>query len=348
MSVPCIDPLDVAGDEAMPTLALALDPDLVGARFAGLPRLTGPRGRVRVLAAGVLRYKPGRRCVIEYRAEVQRSDGSREAVRLIGKIRRRRSGVSAFKLQASLWASGFSDDSADGISVPEPLGVLPEVGMWLQRAAPGRAATELLAARGGPELAGRIAEAAHKLHRAGVRPLRRHSMADEVRILRERLAAVTAIAPRWAGRIARVLCWCERLAASVPEPVARGIHRDYYADQVLVHGAHLYLTDFDCYCQGDPALDIGNFTGHVREHALRALGDPEALAPVERALEDRFAELAGEAVRPAVRAYATLTLARHIHLSTVLADRTHLTGQLLELCEEALGSATRARSRCSG
>jgi len=43
--------------------------------------------------------------------------------------------------------------------------------------------------------------------------------------------------------------------------------------------------------------------------------------------------LSGEGVRASVRAYATLTLARHIYLSTNFPERQRLTGQLLELCE---------------
>src|SRR5207249_11416229 len=108
-------------------------------------------------------------------------------------------------------------------------------------------------------------------------------------------------------------------------------------DQVIVDGRRLYLLDFDLYCEGDPGLDVGNFLGHVTEQALRTRGDPAALAGVERALEERFVELSGEATRPAVRAYATLTLARHVYLSTRFPDRRPYTERLLELCEERLG-----------
>jgi aminoglycoside phosphotransferase (APT) family kinase protein len=114
---------------------------------------------------------------------------------------------------------------------------------------------------------------------------------------------------------------------------------------VIVEGSRLYLLDFDLYCEGDPALDIGNFVGHITEHSLRTLGDPAALATAEAAIEERFVELSGLAARSAVRAYATLTLARHVHLSTLHADRRPYTGALIELCEERLGTTGRARAR---
>jgi hypothetical protein len=72
---------------------------------------------------------------------------------------------------------------------------------------------------------------------------------------------------------------------------------------------------------------------------LRTLGDADALVDRETALEERFIKLAGEAARPAVRAYTTLTLARHVSLSMQLAGRGQWTESLLELCEARLGTA---------
>ena len=337
--VTVIDPLGVTNDPAMSSLAAALDPVEVRRRFGGrLGRLTGQSGLFHLQTIRVTRYKPGRRCVIEYDVKVERPDAAPEMVTLIGKVRRLRSGKSGYRLFSALWDAGFGADSRDGITVAEPIGIVPEFRMWLQRKVRGQVATDLLAAPGGENLVRRIAEAAHKLHRAGVPAKRRHTMADEVRILHERLPTVAHSEPRWAGRIERLLDACDRLGARTPEPEPCGIHRDFYADQVIVDGPRLCLIDFDLYCEGDPALDIGNFLGHIREQSLRSLGDPEALANLEVAMEERYVELAGEETRPAVQAYKLLTLARHVHLSTLFRERRSFTGSLLRLCEEYLGA----------
>src|SRR5881296_1450767 len=157
-------------------------------------------------------------------------------------------------------------------------------------------------------------------------------MADELNILKARLPTVAPAGSAWGQRVARLLDAADRLGAATPEPTTCGVHRDFYADQVIVDGQRLFLLDFDLYCEGDPALDIGNFVGHITEQSLRTLGDPEALVDVEKAMEERFVELSGEATRPAVRAYATLTLVRHIYLSTLKPERQPLTRSLLELC----------------
>ncbi len=345
MPVPVSDPFHAASDPGLPALARALDPGLVWRRFKrGLPLVCGPDGFVRPRAIRVTRHKPGRRCVIEYDVEVERPGAPPELLTLVGKVRARRYGGAALRLLQGLWDAGFDDRSGDGISVPRPAGLVSALGAWFQHRVPGEVLTDRLAAADGPALARRVAEAAHKLHRAGVPTERRHGMADELRILRQCLRSVADVEPAWAGRLERLFDACAALGAATPEAVPCGIHRDFYADQVIVDGSRLWLIDFDLYCAGDPALDAGNFLGHITEQALRTLGDPAALADREEALEERFVELSGEQARAAVRAYATLTLVRHVYLSTRLAERRPWTARLLELCEERLGVVARQQS----
>jgi len=339
------DPFGAVRDPRLPSLRLALNPNEVEHRFKRrLPRLAGDDGIVRVREIRVVRQKPGRRCLVEYGVVVERHEQHLRHERLLGKVRAERFGKAGYNLADSLWRAGFTDESSDGISVPEPIATVADFRMWLQRKMPGCPATGLLAGPDAPRLAGRIAAAAHKLHEAGVPAAHRHTIGDELRILDRCLEQVAAEHPRFETRIARLRTACERLAMRIPDAPPRPIHRDFYADQVIVDGERLYLVDLDLYCEGDRALDIGNFLGHLTEQALRVFGDPTALGAAEDELEERFCELAGEGVRSAVQAYATLTLARHIYLSTVLAERRMLTAPLLGLCEERLLVSPRRRS----
>jgi glycosyltransferase involved in cell wall biosynthesis len=332
------DPFGSAADSALPTLALALNPVEAKEEFKHrLPRVSGESGKLRLKAIRVIRHKPGRRCVVEYDFRVQRSDLPAETVTLIGKTRVRRFGNEGYRLQERIWKAGFDSASGDEISVPEPIGVIPRFQMWFQRKVPGEPATRLLGGPGGVELAQRIAAAIHKLHQANVPTERRHEMADELRILHECLEKVREQKPDWSVRLDRVLAGCDRLGASVPEPRRCGIHRDFYPAQVVVQERRIYLIDFDLYCLGNPALDIGNFIGHMTEQSLREAGEARAWAKQEHALEERFVELAGEQCRAAITAYTTLTIARHVYLSTQFPSRRAVTPALLELCEERLG-----------
>ena len=332
------DPFNAAADPDLPTVALALNPGLVNDEFRhALERVAGLAGRVSVRNITVTRHKPGKRAVIEYGVRVKHADAPWSHAALIGKIRTRRYGNEPFRLQEAIWNAGFQADSADGVSVPEPVAVIPRFKIWLQRKVPGVVASKLLAGPDGIALARRIAEAIHKLHRAGVPAEGSHTVADELRILRECLSRVAESKPELRDRLERILVACWKLGASLAGARTCGIHRDFYPAQVIVDGGRLWLIDFDLYCQGDPGLDAGNFIGHMTEESLRVSGDATALRDRERAMEERFVELSGKAVRASVHAYTALTLVRHIYLSTQFPERTAWTGRMVELCEERLG-----------
>ncbi len=337
MNEPVSDPGGAIGDPAMPMLRSALQPAYIAQR---LHEILGPApgiGRLELQTIRVRRHKPGRRCLIEYQLKHSNEDGSATTLSLLGKIRAKGLDRRSYDIQNALWREAFSPQADDRIGVPQPLGVLPELAMWLQCRVEGVPAMQRLTDPNGAELAERIAGAIHKLQCAGPPAPRRHGMADELRILHRQLTPVAEANPSWAKRIQRVLAASERLGASLPDSVFRPSHRDCYADNVMVNGNWVYLVDLDLYCMADPALDIGNFIGHVTEFALRSSGRSDALAHLEQALEAGYVDRAGEAMRAAVRVYATLTLVRHIAISQRIPERRAWTPGLLQLCEHRLG-----------
>lgn len=327
---------DVYCDPDLPTLGASLDP--VTAQAALRERLFPGGGAtpLRLRAIRVAAYKPRRRCLVEYEIDVAGDNGAAGTMVVLGKIRANRFGNSGYRRLRALWDAGFAADSDDGISVPEPLATIPALRMWIQRKVEGRVVTGLLNGAGGVAVAGPVAAAVHKLHTAGVVPESRHTIDDELRILERCLREVASAEAGLAARLGRLVEACARVGAMLPEPAWCPSHRDFYSDQVLGAGRRLFLIDFDLYCEADPGLDIGNFSGHVTEQSLRLFGSADALAPVERALEARFVSLAGERARWAVRVYAALTIARHVYLSTRFPDRARLTAALLGLAEARL------------
>lgn len=337
-TIPILDPFGAAADPAMRFLARALDPVEVQDRFAVFSiRLAGATARHELQTIRVCRYKAGRRCLVEYDLEVEPPGLPAQRITLLGKGRAKGPDQATCSLLEALWNHGFAADSPDAISVPEPLGILADFHMWFQRKVPGTSATRLLLEADGVRLAQRIAEAIHKLHQGSFPTFRRHTMSDELRILRQRLEAVAQARPQWSSRLQRLLDACARLRSGLPRSQLRTIHRDFYPDQVIVAGQRIYLLDFDLCCQGEVGLDVGNFAGHLIEQGLRTLGDPAALADREQALVQKFLELSGETTLHAIRVYTTLTLARHIYLSTQFPERCPFTEILLELCESRCG-----------
>ena len=339
MNLPLNNSLEILNDAEMSFLDKLVDSEYLEACFnKHLVKLTNNNSKIYIKSIRVIRYKPSRRCLIEYDIVLDNKNSSNEYFTLIGKSRAKGLDKKTFDVVRNLWENGFGYKNSDSIFVPEPIGLIPEFNMWLQLKVPGVVVTKLLAGPCWNTLAGRIADAIHKLHRTGAPTYRLHTMADELSILHKRLPIVAKMKPQLEKRLERLLDKCARLASATTASRPCGIHRDFYPDQVIVDGNRLYLLDIDQYCEGDPGLDIGNFLGHITELSLRTLGNPESLAQVEKAIEERFVELSGEAMRPRIQAYKTLTLARHIYLSTQFPERHLFTENILELCEQRLST----------
>jgi Phosphotransferase enzyme family len=285
-------------------------------------------------AIRVVKYKPGRRCLLEYDIALQKNGAKRELT-LMGKVRRKGSQGNHEILEA-LYASGFDGSSKDGISVPAPLGYIPDLRMSLQEKVAGIQATKLLERPGQDHLAKRIAEALYKLNRCGVASLRHHTLVEEMAILHNRLQNITRKKPELSKRIGRLLDACEELAGTIRERRVCGIHRDFYPDQVVVDSSRIYLVDLDLYSEGEPALDAGNFIGHMTEQGIRQPEHQFELQNHERSFAKRFLELDRESNSSYLEFFKTFTLVRHIYLSTQYPERRPFTEKLLELCENRI------------
>lgn len=321
--------LNSVNDTKMPFLSEVIDPLQVEECFS---KYLSIAQNTHLEKIEVIRHKPGRRCLIEY----QLINDYGQIITLIGKVRAKGTDFHSYELQKSLWETGFGEDSVDGISVPEPVGVIPEWQMWLQRKVEGVTFTQLLTPNNNVLLGKKIAEAAHKLHTTNISPRRSHTMNDELRILHERISLVIEKYPQWQERLERILAECNHLGNNTPEIEVCGIHRDFYPDQLIINNERLYLIDLDLYCQGNLALDIGNFIAHIQEYSLRVFGNFMELHELETSLIERFLEITSDELRGAIASYTTLTLVRHIYISTLFLDRSFFTEALLNLCEQRL------------
>lgn len=351
-------------DPTIPFLESALDPSQAKAH---LQTVVADLQRVR--AAILVRHRVGRRALVKYRL-----DTAAGPTTVLGKIRAKGIDHHSYQVQQYLWHHGWNAHSLDRISTPKPLGTVNAWRMILQRWVPGRSATQLLGTPQGLVLMPRLAAVAHKLHQSDMPTTKTHTLADELQILRDRLPLVIDRYPTWAARIDAVLAGCETLAVRVSQAGANEsdihsgvqqpscpcrsdsshpitpIHRDFYADQILVDGdrpgsQRLWLVDLDLCCQGSPAVDIGNMIAHITEQSLREFGDAGILRDRESALHDSYLDVCGlpasgrNVLGQEIDLYSMLTLVRHIHISTRIANRRPYTERLIRLCETRLEMA---------
>lgn len=337
-------------DPDLPTLEAALDPGKAWPHLRAIldAGAAGPGGGPVVAGdwelrgVRLVRHKPGRRALIEYDIARGRSPDAPRS-RWLGKLRGKGLDRKTPALLRALRERGFGDVAADGIHVPAVLGEIPALNLWLQEGVDAEALGTWPRGAAGERLGRRLAEALHKVHRAGVPARRRHGVAEELHILDERYARLANERPAWRGRLARVLEGCRAVAESLRGRPTTGIHRDFHPGQVLMSREEMWLIDFDLYAEGDRALDLGNFLGHLTEWALRDPVERAGLGTVAAALRRRHVELiaSGEGASAgseaaAVESWEILTLARHVSLSTQYPEREAFTESVLRCCEERL------------
>lgn len=326
--------MTAAEDPSMPWLADALNVELAEVTLRRTAMLTGMDApSIKVRSARVTRHRPGRRCMVEYRVEA-RSGGSLHEFNLLGKVRTKGLDRETLRVVAALREAGFSADSVDGISVPEPAGVIPEWRMTLSLKVEGSMMSEHLSGAARTRYAERVADVARKIHESGVTSRRNHSMADELAVLDVALSQAADARSSLASRIREVSAACREIARdSVPGRVA-GIHRDFYGDQIIVSGDRLFVLDLDQFCNGDTSLDIGNFLAHITEQSIRLRGEASAFDDARHRLLEHAVRNGGE--RETILVYDLLTLARQLWISTRIPHRNHITAIILAECERRL------------
>jgi aminoglycoside phosphotransferase (APT) family kinase protein len=321
-------------DEAIPTLAAALDP---AAAAAAIEDTALPWTSVEVLSAELIRHKPGRRALIDYQLALgSASSEPGESVRVLGKLRRRRIDYYSYRLACALQRTGFSAAGLGDVVTPEPFGLVLGLQMWLQAFEPGQDAGPLLLAADAPALAERIATALQRIHAAPLPCVRSHTLADELEILERQLAGAAAARPELASEIDAAIEAAGGLAAQIGPGAVTGIHRDFHPHQILVREDALVLLDFDLFSEGDPLIDAGNLAAHIQELALREHGAIDGLAEVQAAFEERFLAMTPGARPQDLARHRALAFLRHVAISQRMEERRTHTAAILAAARQQL------------
>ena len=328
-------------DPGLPSLARALDP--TAAEFAIRESLSDSEtsGLGRLEEIRLVRHRPGRRCVLYYSFAGSELEEGSERIRFVGKIRSKGANRRSDRIARALRARGFSETGGFGFTVCEPLGIVTELDMTLQRFYSGPCMTELVSK--GTETLERFAElgvALAELHVEGAPTDRRHTVGNEFAILEERLPKVAVKIPILAESIQRLMESARPIAEALVSRPVRSIHRDFYPDQIIAASGALVLLDLDLYSMGDPALDVGNFVAHLREQGLRELGDVRSYRDAEYAFVESYLASSSETLLDEVEKWTHLSLLRHIEIAWRIEERRPTLGLLVESCErsaEALG-----------
>ncbi|MDZ7266767.1 MAG: phosphotransferase [candidate division KSB1 bacterium] len=279
-------------DRKLPGLRQALDPAAVRAWL--LSRVPGLADAEDTPAITLLKYTPGKRCVLAYEC------GGAPRRRLIGKIYRHDRGLAVFDNMSRLWQVAQRSDPP--FHMPRPLVYLPEWGMVVQEAAGGIRADHLLRQQ---TFAGVVQAAARNLaalHRLEVELPRRDNLAQHLlKLCHPGWEHLLADLPEENTRLRRIIT---HLLATHPRRSLGPVHGDLTLTQIFSNAGEVSFIDFDGLCHAPAALDVGNFLVALEMH----LG-PDS-QPLRAAFLEQYDRLRPLTTLPAMAEYRALAYLR--------------------------------------
>ena len=262
----------------LPILQVALNPGIMSQNLRSLlEAANGPGTRREVAHANLVAYKQGNRGLIRY----DLSGGAEEEDVILGKLYPDPGRAERVEeIMRALWEEVFHE--RDGLTVPQPLGCIPELAMLVFRPLSGQvldAAINLSDPNSSLELCARWLAA---LHGSSLPLDRRFDLDVEAVNLEAWTALVTHRFPDFVVEAEALFVGLRARAADLRLDASAPIHKDFHYQHVFVNGA-LGVIDFDEMRRGDPNFDIAHFCAHLNLLTWRSSGAPH----LDR-LEERF------------------------------------------------------------
>ena len=302
----------------LPNLRLVVEPQPADAALPGpddavlarsietaLRSRGGPFSGLRLAAcrSQVMRNRPGLRRTIRYDLEYPpgpRPEDWPEAV--IAKVYDDDAAPHTYTAMTALWSSSLGRSTT--VTIAEPLAVIPEDHLLLQRVVPGdhTLKSAIADAFGGGALAGvaalsdvvrRAGRGLAELHSCGVTYGPQVTWTSQMIAARSAAEQLTAAVPHLSGALAPLLTGLDRSAGGqLTEPLVP-THRSFRPAQVLLGGQQPALVDFDGFCQAEQSLDLSLFRTTLCDLALRRITRDHTTAPTQEEFETSMRPLDG-------------------------------------------------------
>lgn len=273
-------------DATLPALQIGFDLQMISERLRSLwpPSLRKP---LIVTRARLLDHKPGQRALIEYQADI----GRRQSCTLLAKLYT--DAAQAERVAENtrwLWDHVFRQSRS--CSIPQPLGVLRDLAMFVYLPVEGQFLDELIPGPQATRLLARTSTWLATLHRQPLATSKRFRFATELPNLATWANRVVETYPETTEAVSQLVDFLQTGAAHLPFGTETVIHKDFHYGHVIVNGK-LHVIDFDEVRLGDPNFDLAHFCVNLQLLAWRKSGDPEHLVYLQRAFLLAYARQTG-------------------------------------------------------
>ncbi|MCG3119506.1 MAG: hypothetical protein ALAOOOJD_01933 [bacterium] len=237
------------------TLEVALDVIAMCAVFAFIVQgRFGASTQLRNLTADYLQRR-----IVRYVAQIFNPEKERAAEwRMIGKVYNTPEQMQrSFNMMRALWANGFSRSAVDGICIPEPFQMWPELRLLLMEEVPGVRLRHLIKdMQAGREHMRLLAQAAAKLHQCPLTPDAPLQVEQLLALCKPRPQRLAQKFPALAAPIQYLIEAAPRLEQQFARDLCRPVHGDFHLAHVLLENEKCWIIDLDELSHGDPAIDL--------------------------------------------------------------------------------------------
>jgi phosphotransferase family enzyme len=234
-------------------------------------------GRPEVAHANLVAYKQGNRGLIRY--DLAGVPDGEDVV--LGKLYPDPGRAERVEgIMRRLWDI-FRD--REGLSVPEPLGCIPELAMLLFRPLPGRLLDAAIAGDGDESTIELCARWIATLHHSPMALDRRFDLAVESVNLEAWTALIAHRRPQFASETQALFKSLRARADDLSLDTDAPVHKDFHYQHVFVNGA-VGVIDFDEMRWGDRNFDIAHFCAHLSLLSWRTPGKAASDVLVEKFL----------------------------------------------------------------
>lgn len=271
----------ITADWQQPILQQATDLAALNQQLCPLLATAFPGSHCRLTAATVVDSKGGERAVVRY--TVAANDGTGPAV-LFGKIYANQTrALQVFTAMRWLWDEVYG--RAPEVGIPQPLGVLADLGLLFYIPVEGQFLDELFTDEQADHWMALTAAWLGQLHQQVLPLTKQFDLANELINLQEWASLVGQHYPALLTSTNHLVAYLREAAPLLSFQLRAPIHKDFHYQHVLVNG-RLAVIDFDEMRLGDPNFDLAHFCANWRLLTYRL----PHMAPQLRRLEQTFLE----------------------------------------------------------
>jgi hypothetical protein len=290
-------------DPALPGLPQATDPEVMSrvllmcdgrrAHAGGPPRLEIER----------VRYVPEVAAILRYRFHTEAGP-----IVIYGKVQPGERGLRAHRIVQGLWSAAARFEEGL-INLPHPLGFIPELGLLVEEAIPGKPVGGRRLSFAFQNSAYAAADAIAVVHESGVETDVALHLDHEL----ERLDRVTEqfayVHPEGHFLLTDLIAHMRKRIEATDEEERLPTHGDLKYDQFMQHNSRFTLLDFDYFAKAETSYDLGKFCGYLSPSIPRSWDETLAAEETRRAFITRYRELRPRATLHRFQIYEALTLA---------------------------------------